>query len=161
MKITTNDAYMAIAMHVPFETGGAMRAVRHSVSYSVYSYKMEIASWRPDMGWTTNDRKVSVSTSKHQSAARYGIHIAQTWAACENAAHIERILTYVRRNEWRAWAQVQPFCDAVHDLAAFPESAALLDLTPDALRTLVDVGAGDPIGGHIARTLLPVVIAIN
>ena len=47
--------------------------------------------------------------------------------------------------------------DAIRALIAWPESAALLDLTPDALRTLIDVADGDV--KHQAVLLLPAVIA--
>ena len=159
MKVTTNNAYIPIAMRVPFETHGSFHAENRAGRYYVYSYRMEIAAWRPETGWTTDDRKVSRTTTGHQHQARYGIHTAQDWAACENAAHIERILSYVRDNDWRTWAALEPFYDAVDNLGAFPDSSALLDLTPDALRTLVDVGAGDTITRHLARTLLPVMTA--
>ena len=52
-------------------------------------------------------------------------------------------------------------CDAVRDaintLITWDESAALLDLTPDALRTIIDVADGDV--KHQAVLLLPAVIA--
>ena len=47
--------------------------------------------------------------------------------------------------------------DALYALIAWDESAALLDLTPDALRTLIDVADGDV--KHQAVLLLPAVIA--
>ena len=47
--------------------------------------------------------------------------------------------------------------DAVCALIAWDESAALLDLTPDALRTIIDVADGD--AKHQAVLLLPAVIA--
>ena len=170
MKITTQDTYMAIAMRVPFETHGlnetygsfethrTFYAESRAGRYFVYSYRMEIAAWRPETGWTTDDTKVSRTTTGHQHKARYGIGTAQEWAACENAAHIESILTYVRDNDWRTWSALEPFWFAINILQSSPESAALLDLTPDALRTLADVGAGDSVSRLWARVLLPVVI---
>ena len=159
MRVTTQNAYDAIAMRVPFETHGSFHAETRADRYFVYSYRMEIAAWRPETGWTMDDTKVSRTTTGHQTQARYGIGTAQEWAACANAAHIERILSYVRDNDWRAWAALEPFYDAADNLEAFPDSAALLDLTPDALRTLVDVGAGDDVTRILAKTLLPVVAA--
>ena len=159
MKVTTQNAYRAIAMRVPFETHGSFHAENRAGRYFVYAYRMEIAAWRPETGWTLDDTKVSITTTGHQNNARYGIRTAQKWVACENAAHIERVLSYVRNNDWRTWAALEPFWEAVHTLEVFPENAALLDLTPDALRTLVDVGAGDNITRHLAKTLLPVVAA--
>ena len=47
--------------------------------------------------------------------------------------------------------------DAIRALIAWDESAALLDLTPDALRTIIDVADGDV--KHQAVLLLPAVIA--
>ena len=47
--------------------------------------------------------------------------------------------------------------DAICTLTAWPESAAMLDLTPDALRTIIDVADGDV--KHQAVLLLPAVIA--
>ena len=47
--------------------------------------------------------------------------------------------------------------DAVCALIAWPESAALLDLTPDALHTIIDVADGGV--KHQAILLLPAVIA--
>ena len=157
MKITTQDAYRAIAMRVPFETHGSFHAESRAGRYFVYSYRMEIAAWRPETGWTTDDTKVSLTTTGHQHKARYGIGTAQEWAACENAVHIESILTYVRDNDWRTWAALKPFYDAVRTLEVFPESAALLDLTPDALRTIISTHDGD--AKHQAVLLLPAVIA--
>ena len=159
MKITTQNAYMAIAMRVPFETHGSFHAERRAGRYFVYSYRMEIAAWRPETGWTTDDTKVSRTTTGHQHKARYGIHTAQEWAACENAAHIERIMAYIQSNDWRTWSALEPFGFASNILQSSPDSAALLDLTPDALRTLIDVGAGDSVSRLWARVLLPVVIA--
>ena len=46
---------------------------------------------------------------------------------------------------------------AIRALIAWDESAALLDLTPDALRTIIDVADGDV--KHQAVLLLPAVIA--
>ena len=46
---------------------------------------------------------------------------------------------------------------AMNALIAWDESAALLDLTPDALRTIIDVADGDV--KHQAVLLLPAVIA--
>ena len=47
--------------------------------------------------------------------------------------------------------------EALRALIAWPESAALLDLTPDALRTIIDVADGDL--KYQAVLLLPAVIA--
>ena len=54
----------------------------------------------------------------------------------------------------REWGAVR---DAIHALIAWPESAALLDLTPDALRTIISTCDGDV--KHQAVLLLPAVIA--
>ena len=47
--------------------------------------------------------------------------------------------------------------DTIHALISWDESTALLDLTPDALRTIIDVADGDV--KHQAVLLLPAVIA--
>ena len=46
---------------------------------------------------------------------------------------------------------------AIQTLVAWPESAAMLDLTPDALRTIISTCEGDV--KHQAVLLLPAVIA--
>ena len=58
-----------------------------------------------------------------------------------------------------AWSVMRALIawDAIRALIAWDESAALLDLTPDALRTIIDVADGDV--KHQAVLLLPAVIA--
>ena len=85
--------------------------------------------------------------------AMWGAARDASWTAAQGAARdaVWRIARDVAWDEIRgaAW-------DAIRALIAWDESAALLDLTPDALRTIVDVADGDV--KHQAVLLLPAVI---
>lgn len=96
-RTTTGRAYAAIADLEPFTTSGALsgrtphaetftaweagRLPREHVdsfrssTYAVFSYATPIA-WVAGGEWVIPDVRYSVTTSRHQSAARYGAHLS-------------------------------------------------------------------------------------
>ena len=97
IRTTTGDAYRAISDLTPFTTSGALsgrapdgqhfgpwdsgRLPREHVesfqraTYAVFSYVTPIA-WVADGAWVIPDARYSVTTSRHQSAARHGAHLS-------------------------------------------------------------------------------------
>lgn len=97
IRTTTGNAHRPISDLSPFTTSGALsgrtphgetftawdsgRLPREHVdsfqraTYAVYSYATPIA-WVTDGAWAIPDVRYSVTTSRHQSAARYGAHLS-------------------------------------------------------------------------------------
>jgi hypothetical protein len=97
IRTTTQKAYAAIAELAPFATSGALsgrtpigesfgpwdsgRLAREHVasfqhaSYAVFSYATPIA-WVTDSHWVIPADRYSLTTSRHQSAARYGASVS-------------------------------------------------------------------------------------
>lgn len=102
IRTTTHNAYRAIADLTPFTTCGALsartphratftawdsgRLPREHVesferaTYAVFSYVTPIA-WVTDGAWVIPAARYSVTTSRHQSAARHGAHLSGTGLA--------------------------------------------------------------------------------
>ena len=76
------------------------------------------------------------------------------WCAAQQAGRVNAWQAYQTKYWCTAWDQA---LIAMQTLVAWDESAALLDLTPDALRTIVNIYSGDV--KHQAVLLLPAVIA--
>ena len=86
----------------------------------------------------------------------------KVWSAADSQARayvsdVGRIGARYAVKRHVAGRTTSPAWGAANTLIAWPESAALLDLTPDALRTIIDVADGDV--KHQAVLLLPAVIA--
>lgn len=97
VRTTTGRAYAAISDLQPFTTSGALsghtphggtftswesgRLPREHVdsfqraTYAVFSYATPIA-WVANGTWVIPHTRYSVTTSRHQSAARYGAHLS-------------------------------------------------------------------------------------
>lgn len=72
--ITTRNAYLAIRACRPFKAG-ALRGYFDPAAgtYVVKSYAATIAEHRYGEGWTVNDEKYSVTTSRHQHQVRLAL----------------------------------------------------------------------------------------
>ena len=97
VRTTTGNAHEAIANLSPFATSGALsgraphgqhfgpwdsgRLPREHVdsfqraTYAVFSYATPIA-WVTDGAWAIPATRYSLTTSRHQSAARHGAHLS-------------------------------------------------------------------------------------
>lgn len=97
IRTTTGDAHRPISDLQPFTTSGALsgrvphgetftawesgRLPREHVesfqraTYAVFSYATPIA-WVADGAWVIPATRYSVTTSRHQSAARHGAHLS-------------------------------------------------------------------------------------
>lgn len=97
IRTTMGDAHKPISDRAAFTTSGALsgrapdgqhfgpwdsgRLPREHVesfqrsTYAVFSYATPIA-WVTDGVWTIPTARYSVTTSRHQSAARYGAHLS-------------------------------------------------------------------------------------
>lgn len=97
IRTTTGDAHGAISDLQPFTTSGALSGrTPHGeafgpwdsgrlpgehvdsfrrATYAVFSYATPIA-WVTDGAWVIPETRYSVTTSRHQSAARYGAHLS-------------------------------------------------------------------------------------
>ena len=103
-----------------------------------------------DTAWGTACRTAWIAA---QDAVRRA-----AWIAAQDAVRRAAWLAVWQEVRDTVWAAAQSaLWDAIRTLIAWDESAALLDLTPDALRTIIDVADGDV--KHQAALLLPAVIA--
>jgi hypothetical protein len=97
IRTTTGDAHKAIATLTPFATSGALSGRRphgetftawesgrlaqqhvdsfRASTFAVYSYSTPIA-WVTDGRWVIPSDRYSLTTSRHQSAARHGAHLS-------------------------------------------------------------------------------------
>ena len=84
-RISTRQASEKIRNLQPFTTNGSLRGDWQGSAYVVTSYSTAIAYIDPSEGVALlNGQKYSVTTSKHQSQTRLGVHyLAQTLALYE------------------------------------------------------------------------------
>lgn len=73
MTITTRNAHEAIRAQKDFKAG-ALKGIGGPTEYRVFSYAVEIATWVQGTGWTVNEQRYSVTTSRHQSQVRRAIN---------------------------------------------------------------------------------------
>ena len=74
--ITTRNAYLAIAARKSFKAGALKGEAHPDGTYTVYSYAARIALYKPEHGWSVNEEKYSVTTSRHQAQVRRAV---QEW----------------------------------------------------------------------------------
>lgn len=84
-RVSTRQASEQIRNLQPFTTNGSLRGEWQGSAYVVTSYSTAIAHIDPSEGVALlNGEKYSVTTSKHQSQTRLGVHyLAQSMALYE------------------------------------------------------------------------------
>jgi hypothetical protein len=107
IRTTTGDAHRAIAALAPFTTSGALsgrtpygehfgpwddgrlpgqhRDSFLASTYAVFSYVTPVA-WVTDGEWVIPSTRYSLTTSRHQSAARHGAALSGLTVTSERAA---------------------------------------------------------------------------
>ena len=71
--ITTRNAHVAIAARRPFKAGALKGEAHPDGTYTVHSYRAQIALYKPEHGWSVNEERYSVTTSRHQSQVRRAV----------------------------------------------------------------------------------------
>jgi ABC-type lipopolysaccharide export system ATPase subunit len=96
-RISTRQASEKIRNLEAFTTNGSLRGDWQGGAYVVTSYSTAIAYIDPTEGVALlNGEKYSVTTSKHQTQARLGVHyLAQTMALYEE--ELENELAFIQR----------------------------------------------------------------
>jgi hypothetical protein len=71
--ITTRNAHVAIAARQPFKAGALKGTAHPDGTYTVHSYRAQIALYSPEHGWSVNEEKYSPTTSRHQTQVRRAV----------------------------------------------------------------------------------------